>query len=55
MILLSQNNREVSSMSRIDRFLYSADWVEGFINITQKRLDHLNSDRCPVALECGNL
>uniref|UniRef100_A0A2N9HAI3 Reverse transcriptase zinc-binding domain-containing protein n=1 Tax=Fagus sylvatica TaxID=28930 RepID=A0A2N9HAI3_FAGSY len=33
------NNREVSSLSRIDRFLYSADWVEDYINILQKRED----------------
>ena len=42
-------------MSRIDRFLYSADWVEGFISIIQKILDHLNSDHFPIALECGNI
>jgi hypothetical protein len=49
------NNREVSSLSRIDRFLYSADWVEDYINILQKRLDRLNSDHFPVALESGNI
>ena len=42
-------------MSRIDRFLYSADWAEGFISIIQKRLDCLNFDRFPIALECGNI
>uniref|UniRef100_A0A2N9G6G4 Endonuclease/exonuclease/phosphatase domain-containing protein n=1 Tax=Fagus sylvatica TaxID=28930 RepID=A0A2N9G6G4_FAGSY len=49
------NNREVSSLSQIDRFLYSADWVGDYINILQKRLDRLNSDHFPVALECGNI
>uniref|UniRef100_A0A2N9EFL4 Reverse transcriptase domain-containing protein n=1 Tax=Fagus sylvatica TaxID=28930 RepID=A0A2N9EFL4_FAGSY len=49
------NNREISSMSRIDRFLYSADWAEGFIRIIQKRLDRLNSNHFPVALECGTI
>ena len=49
------NNREVSSLSRIDRFLYSADWAEDYINILQKRLDRLNSDHFPIALECGNI
>jgi hypothetical protein len=49
------NNREVSFLSRIDRFLYSADWAEGFLNILQKRLDRLNSDHFPVSLECGNI
>ena len=49
------NNRETSSLSRIDRFLYSADWAEGFISIIQKRLDRLNSDHFPVALECGTI
>jgi hypothetical protein len=37
-------------MSRIDRFLYTADWAEGFINISQKRLTRLNSDHFLVSL-----
>ena len=49
------NNREISSMSRIDRFLYSADWAEGFISIKQKRLDRLNSDHFLVTLEFGTI
>jgi exonuclease III len=47
------NNREVSSMSRLDRFLFTSDWDEGFVNICQKRLIRLNSDHFPVLLECG--
>uniref|UniRef100_A0A2N9IEM8 Reverse transcriptase zinc-binding domain-containing protein n=1 Tax=Fagus sylvatica TaxID=28930 RepID=A0A2N9IEM8_FAGSY len=49
------NMVKVSSLSRIDRFLYSADWAGDYINIIQKRLDCLNSDHFPVALECGNI
>ena len=49
------NNREVASMSRIDRFLYTADWEEGFITISQKRLVRLTSDHFPVMLECGSI
>jgi exonuclease III len=49
------NNREVASMSRIDRFLYTADWEEGFITISQKRLVRLTSDHFPVMLECGSV
>uniref|UniRef100_A0A2N9IUI4 Reverse transcriptase domain-containing protein n=1 Tax=Fagus sylvatica TaxID=28930 RepID=A0A2N9IUI4_FAGSY len=47
------NNREVSSMSRLDRFLFTSDCDEGFVNICQKRLIRLNSDHFPVLLECG--
>ena len=47
------NNREVSSMSRLDRFLFTSDWAEGFIHICQKRLIRVNSDHFPVLLECG--
>jgi hypothetical protein len=37
------NNRETVSMSRIDRFLYTADWEEGFVTISQKRLVRFHS------------
>jgi hypothetical protein len=49
------NNREVSSRSLIDRFLFTTDWAEGFINISQKRLTCMNSDHFPISLECGNI
>jgi exonuclease III len=49
------NNRDMVSMSRIDRFLYTADWEEGFITITQKRLVRLTSDHFPIMLECGSI
>uniref|UniRef100_A0A2N9F7Q3 Reverse transcriptase domain-containing protein n=1 Tax=Fagus sylvatica TaxID=28930 RepID=A0A2N9F7Q3_FAGSY len=49
------NNREVVSMSRIDRFLYTADWEEGFITISQKRMVKLTSDNFPVMVECGSI
>jgi hypothetical protein len=49
------NNREVASMSRIDRFLYTSDWEEGFITISQKRLVRLTSDHFLVMLECGSV
>ena len=49
------NNREVSSMSHLDRFLFIAGWNEGFINISQKRLVRISSDHFPVLLDCGNI
>ena len=47
------NNREVASMSRIDRFLFTADWKEGFSMTSQKRMIRLTSDHFPITLECG--
>jgi hypothetical protein len=49
------NNREISSMSHLDRFLFSADWNEGLANIFQKRMVRLNSDHFPVLLDCGSI
>jgi hypothetical protein len=49
------NNRDIVSMSRIDRFLYTADWEEGFITIAQKRLVRLTSNHFPIMLECGSI
>jgi hypothetical protein len=49
------NNREISSMSRLDRFLFSADWNESTTNISQKRMVRLNSDHFPVLLDCGSI
>jgi hypothetical protein len=42
-------------MSCIDRYLFTADWAEVFINISQKRLTRMNSDHFPISLECGNI
>ena len=49
------NNREISSMSRLDRFLFSADWNEGITNISQKRMVRWNSNHFPVLLDCGSV
>uniref|UniRef100_A0A2N9I916 Reverse transcriptase domain-containing protein n=1 Tax=Fagus sylvatica TaxID=28930 RepID=A0A2N9I916_FAGSY len=49
------NNREISSMSQLDRFLFTADWNEGFVHFSQKRLVRLSSDHFPVLLECGTI
>ena len=47
------NNRETPAMSRIDRFLYSADWEDRYPTVVQKRLPKLLSDHCPIMLESG--
>jgi endonuclease/exonuclease/phosphatase family metal-dependent hydrolase len=47
------NNREHISSSRIDRFLFSADWDGHFSTISQKRLPRVLSDHFPKMLECG--
>jgi exonuclease III len=49
------NSREVEAMSRIDRFLFSADWEEKFSIIKQHRLTRLLPDHFPIMLECGQL
>ena len=49
------NNQEMVSMLRINRFLYTVDWDEGFITISQKRLVRLTSDHFPIMLECGSI
>ena len=38
-------------MSRLDRFLVSADWVSQFSNVIQRTLPRLVSDHCPVLLD----
>ena len=47
------NNRDSAAMSRLDRFLYSADWEDFYPNITQRWLPRLLSDHSPILLECG--
>jgi hypothetical protein len=44
------NNREIASMSRIDRFFYTADWEDCFSNLCQKRLVRMCSNRFPIML-----
>ncbi len=46
------NGRKYVSKSRIDRFLYTADWEDSFVTISQKRLIRLGSDHFPIMLEC---
>lgn len=45
------NNHDCSS--RIDRFLFSAEWDEEFNNIKQSLLPRIVSDHCPISLKCG--
>ena len=47
------NNRDVASMSKIDCFIFTVDWEEGFSPSSQKRLLCLMSDHFPIMLECG--
>jgi exonuclease III len=49
------NNRENNSSSRIDRFLFSADWDEHFPSISQIRLPCVLSDHFSILLDCGAL
>jgi hypothetical protein len=48
------NGREIEAMSRLDRFLFSAEWDEKFPSIKQQRLARLLSDHFPLMLECGS-
>jgi hypothetical protein len=47
------NSREIESMTRLDRFLFSPYWEDQFPTITQRRLPRLLSDHFPIMLECG--
>ena len=49
------NNRELASMSRIDRFLYTSDWETYFVTIRQKRTLRMLSDHFLILLECDNI
>jgi len=46
------NNQENQTWSRIDRFLISPEWVEHFLEVTQRNLTRLLSDHFPLLLEC---
>jgi endonuclease/exonuclease/phosphatase family metal-dependent hydrolase len=47
------NNQENQTWSRIDRFLISPEWVEHFLEVTQRNLTRLLSDHFPLLLDCG--
>jgi exonuclease III len=47
------NNRDDQCWSRIDRFLFSLDWEEQFLDVVQRRLPRLLSDHFPLMLDCG--
>ena len=49
------NNREIASMSRIDRFLFPPDWADNFGLVNQMRLLRLLLDHFPIVLDCGHL
>jgi hypothetical protein len=49
------NNRETAASSRIDRFLFSPDWADHFVLVTQQRLPRLLSDHYPILLDCGRI
>ncbi|WMV22602.1 hypothetical protein MTR67_015987 [Solanum verrucosum] len=43
-----------SCATRIDRFLFSSQWVESFSKISQSVLPQLGSDHNPILLSCGD-
>ncbi|XP_075092532.1 uncharacterized protein LOC142172752 [Nicotiana tabacum] len=43
-----------NSAARLDRFLVSEEWDEGFRNIKQSILHRVTSDHSPVMIQCGN-
>uniref|UniRef100_A0A2N9HEY0 Reverse transcriptase domain-containing protein n=1 Tax=Fagus sylvatica TaxID=28930 RepID=A0A2N9HEY0_FAGSY len=48
------NGRSIDARSRLDRFLFTADWEDYFGLISQKRLVRLGSDHFPILLVCGS-
>lgn len=42
-------------MSRLDRFLVSADWEDHISYIAQNMLSRIISDHCPLGLDSGGL
>uniref|UniRef100_A0A2N9EFE5 Reverse transcriptase domain-containing protein n=1 Tax=Fagus sylvatica TaxID=28930 RepID=A0A2N9EFE5_FAGSY len=49
------NNREVPTMSKLDRFLFSTKWADHFGLINQQRLPRVLSDHFPIFLNCGRI
>ncbi|KAG6652617.1 hypothetical protein CIPAW_05G018700 [Carya illinoinensis] len=41
--------------SRLDRFSVSASWEALFLELKQKRLQRIVSDRYPILLDCGGI
>ena len=48
------NSREAASKARLDRFLFSADWEDKFLTVSQRRMSRLCSDHFPIVLEGGS-
>jgi hypothetical protein len=48
------NGRTIDARSRLDRFLFTADWEDYFGLISEKRLVRLGSDHFPILLVCGS-
>ena len=45
------NNQSQPAMSRLDRFLVSTDWLEGYLQVILLALPKLASDQCPVLID----
>lgn len=45
------NKQEEPTMSRLDRFLVSTDWLDLFLNCLHIALSRPSSNYCPIALE----
>jgi hypothetical protein len=49
------NNHDISSWSRIDRFLVSPYWEVKFLGLFQKTLHRLCSNDFPILPDCGGI
>ena len=49
------NNRELASMSRIDRFLSTSDWEECFSFLVQCKSSRICSDHFLILLKRGSI
>ena len=47
------DNQEDEIWSTIDRFLFSPDWEDHYLAVSQRRLQNLLSDHFPLMLDCG--
>ena len=45
------NTRQQPAMAKLDRFLFSTQWISQFPNTKQRTLPNTNSDHCPVMIE----
>lgn len=48
-----KGDRHVAT-TRLDRFLFSADWNDNFSNIKQQLVQRVNSDHSPIMLQSGS-